>query len=136
MNRRRRVQQRLHDPPRLLDTVLAREARAVADHRRLEQYLVRGRAFPTLLRELHLELDRRGTGDVRAVCVDDQLDSGRRVEPDHKLIGVGRGVAEAEAQLRGMLEDDSELGLSRLETLAGADEEWHARPPPVRDLEA
>ena len=41
VDRRRRVEQRLHDPPRLLDAVLAREARALADHRRVEQHLVR-----------------------------------------------------------------------------------------------
>ena len=43
VDRRRGVEQRLHDPPRLLDAVLAREARAVADHRRVQQHLVRRR---------------------------------------------------------------------------------------------
>ena len=50
MDRRWRVEQRLHDPPGLLDPVLAAEPRAVAQHRRVEQDLVRRRALAALVR--------------------------------------------------------------------------------------
>ena len=49
VNGRRRVEQRLHDPPGLLDAVLPREARRLADHRRVEQHLVGRRALTALV---------------------------------------------------------------------------------------
>ena len=55
VDRRRRVEQRLQDPPGLLDAVLAGEARAVAVHRGVQQHLVGRRALPALLGELHVE---------------------------------------------------------------------------------
>ena len=60
MDGRRGVEQRLHDPPLLLDRVLAGEADGLADQSRVEQDLVRRRPFAALLRELHVELDRAG----------------------------------------------------------------------------
>ena len=56
VDRRGRVEKRLHDPPGLLDAILPGEARAVADHRRVEQHLVRRGSLPPLFRELHVEL--------------------------------------------------------------------------------
>ncbi len=135
VDRRRRVEERLHDPPRLLDPVLPREARVVADHRRVEQDLVGGRPLPALIRELHVELDGSGGGArrVRPVRVGDDPDPHRRIELDHDLVRLR--LAEAEAELGRALEDHADLGLRRREALAGADEERHARPAPVLDLE-
>src|SRR5580765_8313208 len=47
MDGRRGVEQRLHDPPRLLDSVLSREACRLSDQRGVEQDLVRSRPLPT-----------------------------------------------------------------------------------------
>ena len=58
VDRRRGVEQRLDDPPALLDVVLAGEMRwRRPTQRGVEQHLVRRRALAALLRELHVELD-------------------------------------------------------------------------------
>src|SRR5690242_1408052 len=57
MHRRRRVEQRLHDAPRLLDGVLSVEARAHAPDGSEQQHLVGRRALAALGRELHVEVD-------------------------------------------------------------------------------
>src|SRR3954447_24891548 len=74
VNRGRRVQQRLQYAPALLDAVLPREAGALSDHRRVEQDLVRGRALPSLLGELHVQVDRLGLDVLRPLRVEDQAD--------------------------------------------------------------
>ena len=110
----------------------------VADHRRVQQHLVRRRALAALQRELHVELDRRRAGDVRAVRVDDQPDPRRRVELDDELVRLRVAVAvreRGEAELRRVLEHEPELGLRRRQLLAGADEERDAGPAPVLDVE-
>ena len=132
VHRRRRVEQRLHHAPLLLDRVLAREAEALADQRRVEQHLVGRRALAALGGELHVELDRAGA--VRAMRLDDEPDAGRRVELDDELVRLGV-VERREAQLRRALEDEPELRLRHGQALAGADEERHARPAPVLDLQ-
>ena len=54
-----------------------------------------------------------------------------------ELVGVGPpGPRLGESQPRRLLEDDPQFGLGRRQALAGADEEGHARPAPVVDLEA
>ena len=60
MDRAGGVEQRLEDPPGLLDAVLPGEARAVAVHRGVQQHLVGRRALAALLRELHVEVDLLG----------------------------------------------------------------------------
>ena len=49
VHRRRRVEQRLHDAPGLLDAVLAREALAVTDHRRVQEHFIGRRALTAFL---------------------------------------------------------------------------------------
>ena len=56
------------------------------------------------------------------------------IEPDDQLVRLGRAPV-VEAQAGRPLEDQPELGLRHGEALAGADEERHARPAPVVDLE-
>jgi hypothetical protein len=58
VNGRWRIEQRLHHPPRLLDAVLAREARRVSDDGRVQQHLVRSRALTPHLGEFDVEPDR------------------------------------------------------------------------------
>ena len=101
MHRRRRVEQRLHDPPVLLDAVLAREARAVAAHRGVEQDLVRRRALAALVRELHVQRDPLGLDRLAALGVDDHPDAGRRVELDDDLVRLGRPWPRAPNPSRG-----------------------------------
>lgn len=86
---RRRVQQRLHDPPRLLDGVLADEAPAVSAHRGVQEHLVGGRPLAALARELHVESDRLRLGRLGPLRIDLEADPGGRVEPDHELVGLG-----------------------------------------------
>src|SRR4051794_41727873 len=64
-----RVEQRLHDPPRLLDAVLAGEPRRLPHERGVEENLVGGRAFAAHLGELDVEVDRPGAGSVSTVGV-------------------------------------------------------------------
>ena len=89
LDRRRRVEQRLHDPPRLLDAVLAREARGVAVHGGEQQHLVGRRPLAALVGELHVEVDLLGLGRVAALGLDEQPHAGRRVELDDELHRLG-----------------------------------------------
>src|SRR5215211_576193 len=89
LGRRRRVEQRLHHPPGLLDAVLAGEAGAVALHGGVQEHLVGGGALAALLGELHVEADLLGGGRVGALGVDQQPDPGGGVEPDDELVGLG-----------------------------------------------
>src|SRR5947209_819391 len=66
----RLVEQRLDDPPGLLDGVLAGEVGAVTDQRGVQQDLVRCRSLAAFLRELHLELDLARSRLVGAEGVD------------------------------------------------------------------
>ena len=56
IDRRRLVDQRLHDPPRLLDRVLADEVAAIAVHRAVQQLLIRCRALAALFGEVHVQV--------------------------------------------------------------------------------
>ena len=66
VHRRWSVQERLHDPPRLLHSVLAGEPCALTDHRGMEQHLVRSRSFTALVGELHVQMDGARAGRVLA----------------------------------------------------------------------
>ena len=83
--------------------------------------------------ELHVELDPGGARGIRPVRREDRPDPGGGIELDDDLVRLGEG--EPEAEPRRMLEHDADLGLGHREALAGADEERHARPAPVLDLE-
>jgi hypothetical protein len=48
------VEERLHYAPTLLDPVLAREALAVSDERRMEEDLIGGWTLPALRGEVHV----------------------------------------------------------------------------------
>ena len=85
MYRGRMLDQREHDPPGLLDAVLAGEGRAVALNCRVQQDLVGRRTLAALLGELHVERDLVRAAAIGAMRVDDQADAGRRVELDHEL---------------------------------------------------
>ena len=66
----------MHDPPCLLDAVLSREAGGVADHRGVEEHLVRRCALAALAGELHVELDLGGARGIRPVRREDRPDPG------------------------------------------------------------
>ena len=73
---------------------------------------------------------------IRSLRIEQNSHAGRRIEPHHQLIGLAVGVAQPEAEVRLRLEDQPHLGLGVGQQLARADEERHARPTPVLDLEA
>src|SRR5207253_6990649 len=102
----------------LLDGVLPCEAHAVADHCRMEEHLVRGRALTALVAELHVELDRSRT--VGAMGLDDELDPRRRVQLDDELVRLDLTVERGKPQARRMLEHDAKLGLRGRQALARA----------------
>ena len=80
---------------------------------------------------------RSGSRLVAALGVDDHADAGRRVELDDDLVGLGPAHALGEeAQPRRLAEHEPRLGLGRGQALAGADEERHAGPAPVLDVQA
>ena len=90
VDRRRRVEQRLHDPPLLLDAVLTCEPQGLPVHRGLEQHLVRRRALTALVGELHVEADRLHRHRVRPPRLELEPDAGAWIEADHQLIGLRR----------------------------------------------
>ncbi len=136
MYRGRRVQQRLHDSPCLLDPVLAGEPHNLANHRSVQQHLVRGWPFAALLGKLHVEVDGLWDGRVCAPRLDSESDPSRRIEFDDKLARLRSSIThQAEAKPRRLLENNTELRLGDREPLASADEERHPRPAPVVDVE-
>ena len=108
---------------------------ALAVHRRVEQHLVRRGALAALVREQHVEVDLLGVHAVGLVRFELELDARRRVEAHHELVRVGVGVAQLEAEARRLFEHEPQLGLRDGQELAGADEERHAGPAPVVDVE-
>src|SRR6185312_403234 len=122
-----------HQPPRLLDAVLAGEPRAVAVHRSLEQDLVGRRAFAAFLGELHVKRDLLGPAAIGAMCIDDQPDAGNRIELDHELALHRQATAARhdEPEAWRPTEHEPYLGLRHRQALAGADEPGHASPAPV-----
>jgi hypothetical protein len=132
---RRSVEQRLDDPPVLLDAVLSLEAHALALHRRVQQRLVRREALAALRGELHVEVDLLGGRGVGPLGFEQQPHAGCRVELDDELIGLGPPAPAGEAEPRRALEDEPQLGLGDGQVLAGADEERDPLPAPVVDLE-
>ena len=84
--------------------------------------------------ELHVEVDLLGLGTLGPSRPERQPHAGGGIELDHELIGVGR-PAFVEAEPRRSLEHEPQLGLRDRQVLAGADEERHARPAPVVDLQ-
>ena len=106
------LEQRLQDPPGLLDPVLTGEARAVAAHRVEQQHLVGRRRLAALLGELHIERDRLRAGEVGAVGVEDHARAGRGIELDDELVGLGAPVPVLhEAEARRLAEHGAQLGL-------------------------
>src|SRR5205814_2757972 len=100
-----------HHAPALLDPVLAGEALAVAEERGIEQNLVGGGALAALLGELHIEVDLLGLDRLVALGVDQETDSGRRVELDHELTRLRDARPAGETQPRRAPEHDPKLGL-------------------------
>ncbi len=134
---RRGVEQRLHDPPRLLDAVLAREARALPTERGVQQHLVGRRRPRRPPGELHVERDRLGLRARRRAAR--RAGSWIPVEGSSLITnwsGSGLPASAREAEPRRALEDEPDLGLRRRESLPRADEERHARPAPAVDVEA
>ena len=128
--------QRLHDAPRLLDGVLAREVARVTAHRGVEEHLVGRRALAADARELHVELDRAQSRPVGVLRLHPHPRTGPRPDPQDELVRLGpRRVLRDEAEPRRRVEDDAHLGHGHGERLAGTDEERHAGPAPVVDLE-
>src|SRR4051794_31415895 len=130
-----RVEERLHDAPLLFHRVLARESHGRAHHRCVEKNLVGSGAFAALLGEFHVEIHR--PGGERPSLPRFELDAYARrgVELDDELVRFRRRVAQAEPEVRWLLEDQPDLGLRDREPLACADEERHARPTPVLDVQ-
>ena len=139
VHRRRRRDQRLHDPPGLLDAVLALEARAVAQHRRVQQDLVRASApSPPCVGELEVQCTCSGSPRRRRAAP--RRGAGRPVVGSSlidELVGLraARDRVAVEAQPRRRVEDEPQLGLGDRQQLAGPDEERHAGPAPVVDLQ-
>src|SRR6185437_8300871 len=129
------VEQRLDDAPFFFDRVLVGEERAVAGERRLKEHFVRGGAFAALPGELHLEADRLRAGRVSAMGIEDQTETGARIEPDDELVRLWRFTLAEERERKPSVEDEAELGLGDRQVLAGADEEGDAPPALAVDPE-
>jgi hypothetical protein len=131
------VEQRLNDPPALLDHVLAGEVTGVADQGGVEQHLVGGGSLAALLGELHLEVDLGGAAAVGSLGVEHHADPRVGVDTEDQLAGLRAAARLAdEGQARCVAKDEPQLGLARWHPLAGADEEGHPGPSPAVDLQA
>src|SRR5436305_12410097 len=99
------LQQRLDDPPGLLDGVFAGEELAVAADRVVEQPLVRLRVLARDLLEQHLEVGR--IERLLAGPPGEEADSRAwfRLDPDHELVRL-RAAPGAHAESRQPGEDD------------------------------
>ena len=135
MHRPWRVEQRLHDAPALVHGVLAIEARRIADHRRVQEHLVGRRALTSLRSEFDVERDLARACGIAPVRVELEAHARCRIQLDHDLVGFGVVVDVREAEAGRPPEDEPQLGLRDRQALARADEEGHARPAPVLDLE-
>ena len=123
------------DPPRLLDTVLAREQQTLAVDRVAEQPLVRTHLVGVLVEEEQLALltDHRLAGNLRP-CADPDRDL--RVEPEPQVVGLAElGLGVREDLLRRRLQLDEHLGDVLGELLAGPDVPRHAGPAPRVDVQ-
>ena len=101
MDGRRRVDQGLHDPPRLLDAVLALEPRAVALHRGVQQHLVgRGPSSPSVPKSMS-RLIGSGSRRLAALGLKRQPYTGGGVELDDELVGLAAGVPRRAKPRRG-----------------------------------
>ena len=108
----------------------------VADHRRVEQHLVRRRALTAHRGELDVEQDRPGRRRLSARCASSTM---RTPVDGSSLItnwfGSGPRLERGEPEPRRVLEDEPDLRLRDRQPLSGADEERDSRPAPVVDLE-
>ena len=101
LERRRGVEQRLHDAPRLLDDLPAREERAVAAQGVREQAFVRLRRLAELLLELEIERDRLRDLLPRSLCADADRHPGVPADAEDDVVGAGRSKpVRAPAELR------------------------------------
>src|SRR5512134_3834567 len=133
---RGRVEQRLHDSPRLLDHPPAREERAVPTERIGEKPLVRLRRLAELLGEVEIEGD--GPRDLLAwsLRAQEDRDSSVPAYAKHDVV-VSRGVEAMPPplQVRDALESDDDLRRSPGKRLSRSNQDRHPRPAPVLDLE-
>ena len=137
LDRSRRVEEGLHDPPGLLDHLPAREERADLH----EAASTRSRSYgPGGSTELlgEVEVQRDGLGDLLAgrLRPDEDRHAGLPPDPEDDVVVAG-GVEPVRAplQLRHALEADDDLRRRPRERLSRADEDRDARPAPVLDLE-
>src|SRR5436305_4366613 len=107
--RRRLVEQRLHHPPALLDAILAREALAIADQRRVQQNLVGSRALPALRRKFHVHRDLLWLDGLVTLSLYEHLDPGRRIELDPHLTRLRKARPAGEVELWGTPKDDAKI---------------------------
>src|SRR4051812_24404199 len=98
LDRRRRIQQRLHDAPLLLDAVLPRKPQALTLHGGVEQHLVRCCPLAAFLAEFHVERDRLRPNAAGAACLEREPYSRRGIEFDHKLVWRARGWRQVKAE--------------------------------------
>ena len=80
------IQQRLH-PRQLFDPRPVGRTVLLPTIAAMQRHLVRV-GPSSFSRELHIELDWPGAGDIRAMGIDDHPDAGGRVQPDDELIGL------------------------------------------------
>src|SRR4029453_3255442 len=86
MDRRRGIEERLHDPPGFLDAVLPHKANALADDRRMEHNFVGSRLLIRISRELNAEINWLSSENVDLLHTHDESDSRRWIETDDDLI--------------------------------------------------
>ena len=114
-----------------------RVKRLLSPHRGVQQHLVRGRALAALGGELHVEVDRGRPVASARWASSTHPHAGVGIDPDHDLVGLGRRCPPGrKPKARRVAEDQAQLGLASTAALAGPDEERHARPAPVVDLQA
>src|SRR5262245_44161160 len=96
VDRGRGVDAWLHDTPCLFHGVLTRETHVLTRHGGVEEYLVRSGRLPSLLCELHVEVNRLGHLAAGSAGLELEADPGGGIKPDHDLVGLSVDCAQAE----------------------------------------
>src|SRR5262245_27548101 len=127
------TQHGVHDPPGLLDVVLAREAGGIAPHR-VEQELFVGPHLGGVAFLADDELDRFPF-ELIARFLHQRADRDHAIgcDPETKIVGRRREPREDRRRLAQL---DEDFGGRHRQALARSDVERHALPPPRVDLES
>lgn len=126
------VKNRLHDPPRLLDSVLASEKLAIADQSGIQQSFIGPDRFTEVFGERGVQVNAL----PRVAGLRGYLQAHARiwVDAQHNLVRLGRPAVGQESQPGNMVQEHPHLSYPLWQSFSGPQEDRHPGPAPVVDL--